>query len=208
MIRLSLNKDLWELQYIRKGDIWKGHQEFPFDMPKGRVLELGCGNGKTVLTLMSAGIVPICLDISRNALIECAKAISPSVFPFIEGDVMALPFSEDAFDSIICFHVLEHLTKDERCKAVNEIIRVLKKGGNLYVQSFSIDDMRFGKGTMIEENTFERGDGIRYHYFRDGELENMFEGLSVGAVRHKVVEKRYNGRSMSRDIIQANLIKL
>lgn len=207
MIELSSNKDLWESQYLKKGEVWRGRSELPFDIKKGRVLELGCGNGKTVSALMSAGIEPICLDISRNALVECAKTVGPSPFPFVEGDMTSLPFADDAFDSIICFHVLEHLTEEERRDAMNEIERTLKKDGKLYVQSFSVNDMRYGKGTKIEEDTFERGDGIRYHYFHDGELETLFGGFAPVTIKHKVIEKRYRGQTMYRDVVQIEFLK-
>jgi SAM-dependent methyltransferase len=42
-------------------------------------------------------------------------------------DIQNMPFSDHQFDVIICNHVLEHVP-DEK-KALNEIYRVLKKGG-------------------------------------------------------------------------------
>ena len=42
-------------------------------------------------------------------------------------DVANLDFEDDAFDCIICYHVLEHVKDDE--KAMSELHRVLKPGG-------------------------------------------------------------------------------
>ncbi|MFA5314269.1 MAG: class I SAM-dependent methyltransferase, partial [Methanomassiliicoccales archaeon] len=201
-IALSSDKDIWESQYLMKGEVWRGRSDIPFDIPKGRVLELGCGNGKTVSALRSIGIEPICIDISRNALTECARAAGPGAIVLVEADLMSLPFADGTFDSVVCFHVLEHLLSDDRKKASMEIARVLRKGGRLYVQSFSVKDMRYGKGTKVEDDTYERGDGVRYHYFHDGELDELFEDFVLIEMKHKVLEKRYDGRQMSRDMLQ------
>ncbi len=45
----------------------------------------------------------------------------------IKGDVTSLPFAKEEFDMVFCNHVLEHVTDDK--KAMQELYRVLKKGG-------------------------------------------------------------------------------
>lgn len=50
----------------------------------------------------------------------------------IKADICALPFNNDQFDLIFCNHVLEHIPDDK--KAMEELYRVLKKGGTLIAQ--------------------------------------------------------------------------
>jgi len=50
--------------------------------------------------------------------------------PFVFGDAQALPFVDNAFDYIICFHVLEHLDNPENC--LKELMRV---GGAGYIET-------------------------------------------------------------------------
>ena len=45
----------------------------------------------------------------------------------VKADITALPFENDSFDVIFCNHVLEHIPDDT--KAMQELYRVLKKGG-------------------------------------------------------------------------------
>ena len=45
----------------------------------------------------------------------------------VKADICNLPFEEDAFDVILCNHVLEHIPDDT--KAMQELYRVMKKGG-------------------------------------------------------------------------------
>ena len=45
----------------------------------------------------------------------------------VKADICDLPFSDNEFDVIFCNHVLEHIPDDK--KAMQELYRVLKKGG-------------------------------------------------------------------------------
>ena len=45
----------------------------------------------------------------------------------VKADICNLPFENDSFDIILCNHVLEHIPNDT--KAMQELFRVLKKGG-------------------------------------------------------------------------------
>jgi SAM-dependent methyltransferase len=45
----------------------------------------------------------------------------------VKADICNLPFEDDAFDVILCNHVLEHIPDDT--KAMQELYRVLKSGG-------------------------------------------------------------------------------
>ena len=45
----------------------------------------------------------------------------------VKADICNLPFSDNAFDIILCNHVLEHIPDDK--KAMSELYRILKVGG-------------------------------------------------------------------------------
>lgn len=50
----------------------------------------------------------------------------------VKADICDLPFKDVTFDLILCNHVLEHIPDD--IKAMEELYRVLKKGGTLIAQ--------------------------------------------------------------------------
>ena len=50
----------------------------------------------------------------------------------VKADICALPFENEHYDLIFCNHVLEHIPDDQ--KAMQELYRVLKKGGTLIAQ--------------------------------------------------------------------------
>jgi SAM-dependent methyltransferase len=62
----------------------------------------------------------------------------------VEMNLLQVPFQDDHFEVIICFHVLDQIVDDLR--AMREMRRVLKPGGLAFIQS-PIDDRR--------ETTFE-----------------------------------------------------
>ena len=62
--------------------------------------------------------------------------VSPETRPDIVASIDAMPLDDDAVDAFICRSVLEHVPSPER--AVSEMLRVLKPGGQLLVTVPSI----------------------------------------------------------------------
>ncbi len=54
----------------------------------------------------------------------------PDYHPDIVGDIHQLPFADNSIDAIVCIAVLEHV--EEPAKAVAEVYRVLKPGGQAF----------------------------------------------------------------------------
>lgn len=91
------------------------------------VLDAGCGTGYLLNFVCGDKVRGVGIDIS-SAAIEKAHQFFPN-HHFLIGDINSLPFPEESFNKIICFNVLEHLSKPEKAK--KELWRVLEKGGIL-----------------------------------------------------------------------------
>ena len=179
--------DRWNDLYRSQRRTWRGVTdlgELPF--PKGsRILEVGCGNGKTMAALKDSGFVVTGIDFSSEAVKAC-KSILGGDADVVCASVTDMPFDDGSFDGAVMFHVMENLDASEVTKAVSEMRRVLKQGSSIAVKVFSEDDMRSGKGKMVSDDTVIRGNGIRYRYFTEEKLKDSFpdaECVSIRTVR-------------------------
>ncbi len=137
----------------------------------GRVLELGCGNGKGLKSIGADELHAI--DVSETAC-RLARKECPGA-NVVCGDFCSLPFPDGFFDFVVARHAFGHLSKTEREEAAAECLRVLKSGGKLFFKDFAVGDLRYGKGEEVEANTFRRGNNAWYHYFSLGEATELFK---------------------------------
>jgi SAM-dependent methyltransferase len=102
--------------------------------PRGLdALDAGCGEGYLARILARQGATATGIDSSAN-LIEAAKAkglndtLSVS---FDVGTVDDLPYENEAFDLVVCNHLMNDLR--DPGKAITEFSRVLRRGGRLVI---------------------------------------------------------------------------
>ncbi|HQJ80439.1 MAG TPA: class I SAM-dependent methyltransferase [Methanothrix sp.] len=206
--RLSPSVDhlqAWDRDYARRGRVWGGSVKDLPALPDGSlVLEMGCGDGKT-LSIMPASWRIAAVDISFQALL-LARQARPDA-GLLLADVCRLPFQSESFDAALAFHVAGHLFLDQRLALAKEAARVLRPGGRLFFRDFSREDMRMGQGEEVEEATFRRGSGIITHYFREEEVAAMFSGLEMDLIRTQRWSMRIRGEKLLRSEVEAVLVK-
>jgi ubiquinone/menaquinone biosynthesis C-methylase UbiE len=199
----EMQESKWDKEYREKGSLWHGPAHLDENIPKGaRVLETGCGNGKTLLALLKLECRIAGVDISPKAVELCreaAKKAKREDAQIIVADICKLPFENESFEVVLAFHVLEHLLLEDRHKAVGEIWRVLAPGGAAVVRVFSVGDMRFGKGKEVEKNTFLRGNKLAYHYFSKEELHELFGNFHEANARVDAREVKYEKKVFVRE---------
>jgi len=104
-----------------------------------RALDVACGTGDLSLALAKAsGAQIIGTDFCRPMLeIAARKAgtnVSPEI-PFVEGDALKLPFTDESFDAVTIAFGLRNLSSVET--GLKELFRVLKQGGRAAILEFS-----------------------------------------------------------------------
>lgn len=195
MKNLSVSHRAWEEEYRHVS--WGGPRPIAAVekvlSPGSLLLDAGCGNGRYLLPLSKKHDV-VGTDISLIALSRARDYLEKSGQDVgcLASSITHLPFSDDSFDAVVCYGVLQHLLENERVLAVEELRRVLRPHGLIFFEVFGTNDMRYG-GEEIESNTFRRKGGIIYHYFTEKELGLLFEGFSIGEIRSIKTEKRFRG---------------
>jgi ubiquinone/menaquinone biosynthesis C-methylase UbiE len=160
-------EEVWNKLYSGNSVSWRGSSQIPVPN-SGCALDLGCGNGKTVISLKEAGYHVTGVDFSSVAIDYCRNTFDDATFEV--ASVCDLPFEDKSFDYITAVHVLEHLNDDQLADAVSEIARVLRPEGYLFVRCFTEKDMRSQKRASSE---------IFYRFYDENAIIKAFEGFSI-----------------------------
>ncbi|MGD9161972.1 MAG: class I SAM-dependent methyltransferase [Desulfobacteraceae bacterium] len=121
---------------------------------KGRVLELGCGNGTYSGTLAGNADVLHVTDFSDQMVSFCQNRLNGLANVVVEKqDCFNLSYSDREFDAVVMINLL-HIVPDPEA-ALKEAHRVLKTGGTIVVISFTASGM----------SIFSKL-GMMYRYFR------------------------------------------
>jgi ubiquinone/menaquinone biosynthesis C-methylase UbiE len=144
-----------------------------------RVLEIGCGRGEFSAyvhsTYPKANL--IAADFSAGAIEVCKRRFQPSsTLQFRVEDATKLSFNDEQFDVVICCETLEHIP--EVHKAVKEISRVLKNGGEFfittpsYLNAYAIVWLK----CWLLNKPFESGQGIQpfEHFYTSRFVRSLF----------------------------------
>ena len=114
---------------------------FPNRSGRIRILDVGCGKGELLARLRSKlgplgySDIRLCgVDISEPALREAQAQGIEVKKADIDGN--PLPFGDEAFDVVLCYHVIEHVLYTD--ELFLECRRVLKPGGTFIVETPNI----------------------------------------------------------------------
>ncbi len=164
--------------------LWGCVKSFINNFPSNSlILDVGCGNGKYMNYRNDIHIKGI--DISQELVNICIN----KGFDVIKGNMTELPFENNLFDGIICIASYHHLDNDEdRKKTLNELYRVLKKGGLCFIEvwakkqsdNHNKNASDFTKKSNLVKWTSIKTGEVYYRYYNiysKGELEDEIQKL-------------------------------
>lgn len=117
---------------------WPNVENFIKNLPDGAVLlDIGCGNGKYLGN--SNNLLKLGCDRSESLLSVCVERN----FNVFQCDCLAVPFRDESVDAAISIAVIHHLaTHDRRLKAIENMTRVLVKGGQALIYVWAKDQQK------------------------------------------------------------------
>ncbi len=117
------------------------------DDRRGRLaLDVGCGNGRHTELLTDHADRVVGLDVSRGLLGEARTRATEREFDatFLQGDAAALPLQAETVDLAVYVATVHHLTpRSRRVASLDELARVLTRGGRALVSAWSTVHDRF-----------------------------------------------------------------
>ncbi len=107
----------------------------------GSILDLGCGNGRHMLSLRKAGYDVNGVDISKSLLTIAERRLIQGRVdaPLVEADFRFLPFRSGAFSSVLSLDTSFGYmpSEEEDLGTLREVNRVLSEGGVLLIDVFN-----------------------------------------------------------------------
>lgn len=103
---------------------------------QGNVLDVACGTGDMAVSLVERGCTVTGIDLSEEML-AIARQKAPIV-TFMIADAEHLPFPDASFDAVTCAFGVRNFVHLEQ--GLNEMLRVLKPGGQLVILELATPD--------------------------------------------------------------------
>ena len=101
-------------------------------MENRTLLDVGSGWGEFAFEAAQKGAIVYGME-PDGELLEISVLLLDKKGTFVRAIAEAIPFRDETFDMVICNAVIEHVKSVRAC--LDEMIRVLKKGGYLYLRA-------------------------------------------------------------------------
>lgn len=139
---------------------------------RGRILDVGCGNGNLFSLLPEGRYELFGIDFSENMIAEARKKCGDRA-AFSVADAEELPFEDDTFDFVVCNASFHHYIHPDTVAA--EMHRVLKTGGKLLIGDPYVPAAVRPLMNVMTKFSNE-GD---YHFYGIREMKRLLEGHSI-----------------------------
>jgi len=133
----------WNEAFKERGKVFLGFQQ---DLPKvaeilknrkaKKILDLGSGSGRHSVYLAKKGFEVYGFDIAGEGIAIAKKWLKQEGLcaQFKEGSIFEkLPYNDDFFDAVISTQTIYHGSLDEVRKSIQEIERILKPNGMIFI---------------------------------------------------------------------------
>lgn len=154
-----------------------------------RLLDLGCGTGRTTLRFAGRVRTVVGADFSLASLRVFARRIPAHLRErvyLVQADAFQLPFRDESFDRGVSNELLEHLPGLETDRGpIEEVARVLRPGGIFACAIYGYSNVRRMAARLLPALTYGEGyakEGfhagrIYYRRYRWHEAKRLLEGI-------------------------------
>ena len=187
------------VRYLRKN--------FDYNFSSIKILDLGCGNAKNSLYIKEQGFDNeiVGIDISETALKYAKDLVGQG--NFIKQSIgESLKFPDSYFDIVLDVTSSNSLFESERIIYLNEIQRVLKSDGYLFVRALCKDGDTNAKKLLksnpgVEKDTYKMPEiGLIERVFSKEDIISIYSNIGELLYLNKETHyTKFNGRSFKRN---------
>lgn len=177
---------------------------------KKRVLDCGAGGSDPKLAIFNEyGYEVHGIDIDDDQIKDAQEFADKQGIKLniIKGDMCEIPFENEYFGFVFSYLSMVHLTKKDIGIAIDEIYRVLQKGGLCYINFLSKEDEKYLKNEGSSSGEIHTGHGDReelHSYFDDHEPDKYFDHFDIiykAKIQHFKGKYHNTGRTCILDYI-------
>lgn len=153
-----------------------------------KILDLGCGDGRHLVYFAEHGYRVSGFDYAPTALKRAREWLSKENLDasLFCANMNAIPCADNAFDAIVCIAVINHNRMPEIRKTIQEIYRVLRLDGWLFIvvaTDRAIPNLDKAKYVLLEHHTYMpvsgHEKGVPHYFFSEEELREEFSQFSI-----------------------------
>ena len=188
-------EDSSQLQAYLEG--WKNYHGREIELLKEHqvksVCDAACGFGAYTIAFVANGFEVTGFDISQTSVEITKQGLAKCGFPNMEIKVASLldtGYADASFDAVNVRAVIDHLTVADAKKAIEELVRITRKGGLVVIsfdgaeeEDFLEEHIEIEPGTM-QYVSGERA-GMLFHPYEWEKIERLLE-------KYEIVEKWTN----------------
>lgn len=126
------------------------------------------------------------------------------------GDMRDIKFDDNSFSFTYSYNSIFHLSKKDIVIAINELKRVTKQYGLIYINLLSKDDFLYGEGEYLGNGEFvqDEGDSKTVHtFYDDDEADYLFDDCKIIHKEKRIIE-RYHGEEKIKQAFIDYIVKV
>ncbi|MFX1498029.1 MAG: class I SAM-dependent methyltransferase [Promethearchaeota archaeon] len=156
-----------------------------FNTTNKRILDCGAGGPDPKLAFFyENGFESYGIDISEDQIQKAEDFCKKNnvKLKIVKGDMRDIPFKSKYFGNVYSYLSMVHLSKNDTFQAINEIHRVLMKGGLCYLNFLSKDDRWYDESMEIIPGEIVSKDGNKeylHSYYDDDEPDHFFNNFEI-----------------------------
>jgi len=164
-----------------------------------KILDCGAGGKEPPLYIFHLlGYSSYGVDISEEQLKKARNFCDKKMVELNirKGDMRNLPFDDCSFSFVYSYDTIFHMPKKEVAIAIEEMRRVLRREGLLFVNFVSTQHSGFGVGQEVGAGEFiqngKHGE-VFISYYEDNEPDLLFHGFEILSKEKRIVELTPSG---------------